>query len=389
MAKVSVVLEKRYKHKDDTYQIKIKIFRNRKAIYISTGFFVKDNEWDMASHKVIRRRDKTILNNKILALHNNITERITTLQQEGKLRNYDNERLADYLRDNPDTDTNKLFITQFNNYTQSCKAQRTRDIYLSTIKHIENFCPTDNLYLEDINKEWLDRFCAYLRKNGCNATNTIAIHLRNIRAILNHARKNGYITNYVFDNYKIQKEETIKRALSIDETRKLYNAKLSPRLSFYRDIFFLIIFLMGINLIDLSKLTSIENGRINYKRAKTGILYSIKVEEEALRIINKYKGNKHLLAIFDKYKNYNDFKRRFNENMKRICKNIGIDCDVSSYWARHTFATLMYEIGVPMDIIADCLGHKSYHNKITSIYVKKSTKQMDEANRKLIDYIIR
>ena len=387
MVKVSAVLEKRYKYKDDTFQIKIKVFRNHSAIYIPTGFFVKDSEWDMESHKVVRRRDKTILNNKILSLCNSTTEKIVLLQKEGRLRNYNNDRLGIYLKDEADTDINKLFVTQFNNYIKQCKAQRTRDIYISTLKHIQEFCDINDLHLEDIDLSWLDRFCLHLKKTGCTAVNSRAIHLRNIRAILNYARKTGAIANYIFDNYKIEKEETIKRSLSIDEVRKLYNAELPPRLSLYRDIFFLIIFLMGINLIDLSNLKAIENGRINYKRAKTGALYSIKVEEEALSIINKYKGGKHLLSVFDRYKNYNDFKRRLNDNMKNICKSIGVNHNVSSYWARHTFATLMYEIDIPMDIIADCLGHKSYHNKITSIYVKKTTKQIDEANRKLIDYI--
>ena len=389
MVKVSVVLEKRYKHKDDTYQIKIKVFRNHKAMYIPTGLFVKDSEWNMDSRKVVLRRDKTLLNNKLLSLQNDVLNKIAYLQKEGLLRNYSNDRLNDYLCGAPDADKSKLLKTQFIGYMQSSKTQRTHDIYMSTFKHIDAFCDIDNLYLDDIDVSWLDKFCAYLEKEGCKAINTRAIHLRNIRAVINFAKKNGLINNYVFDNFKIEKEETIKRALNIKEVRKLYNAALPPRLSMYRDIFFLIIFLMGINLIDLSRLKVIENGRINYKRAKTGTLYSVKVEDEALEIITKYKGSKHLLCVFDRYKNYNDFKRRFNENMKIICNSIGINRDVSSYWARHTFATLMYEIGISMDIIADCLGHKSYHNKITSIYVKKSTKKIDEANRKLIDYIVK
>ena len=41
-----------------------------------------------------------------------------------------------------------------------------------------------------------------------------------------------------------------------------------------------------------------------------------------------------------------------------------------------------------MDTIADCLGHKSFHNEVTLVYVKKSTEKIDAANRKLIDYIL-
>lgn len=57
------------------------------------------------------------------------------------------------------------------------------------------------------------------------------------------------------------------------------------------------------------------------------------------------------------------------------------------YWARHSFATIAYEIGISVDIIAGCLGHKSSH-RITAIYIKKDQKLIDEANRKVIDYVL-
>lgn len=72
--------------------------------------------------------------------------------------------------------------------------------------------------------------------------------------------------------------------------------------------------------------------------------------------------------------------------LSKICNSIGIP-EVSTYWARHTFATIAYEIGISMDVIADCLGHKSSH-RITSIYVRKDQQLIDEANRKVIDYVL-
>ena len=67
----------------------------------------------------------------------------------------------------------------------------------------------------------------------------------------------------------------------------------------YRDLFFLMFFLMGINLVDLSRLTNIENGRVSYKRAKTGTLYDIKVEPDAQDIIERNRGSEHLISLFD------------------------------------------------------------------------------------------
>ena len=171
---------------------------------------------------------------------------------------------------------------------------------MSTWKHIASFCDIDTLSLTDIDIPWLTKFSHYIKQEGCKSTNTIAIHLRNIRAVINYARKLGIISQYVFDNFHIEREETEKRSLTIEEVRKLLYAELPKRQSMYRDIFFLIIYLMGINIVDLSRLTDIVDGRISYRRAKTGTLYNIKVEPEAQEIINRYKGKHYLLNVFDR-----------------------------------------------------------------------------------------
>lgn len=186
--------------------------------------------------------------------------------------------------------------------------------------------------------------------------------------------------------YSIKMEETKKRSLTVEELRKLHDAKLTPLRARHRDIFFLIFYLMGINLIDLSRIVKIENGRITYRRAKTGTLYNIKVEPEALEIIEKYRGKEHLLSVFDRKSSYRYYDVSINKMLSKICNSIGIP-EVSTYWARHTFATIAYEIGISMDVIADCLGHKSSH-RITSIYVRKDQQLIDEANRKVIDYVL-
>ena len=72
--------------------------------------------------------------------------------------------------------------------------------------------------------------------------------------------------------YSIKSEETRKRSLTVEQLRKLHEAKLSPIRSKHRDMFFLIFYLMGINVKDLSKLEKIENGRISYRHSKTGTL---------------------------------------------------------------------------------------------------------------------
>ena len=75
-----------------------------------------------------------------------------------------------------------------------------------------------------------------------------------------------------------------------------------------------------------------------------------------------------------------------NRALKLICKEIDLP-NISVYWARHSFATIAYQIGISTDVIADCLGHKSAH-RITDIYIQKDQAKVDEANRKVIDYVL-
>lgn len=105
-----------------------------------------------------------------------------------------------------------------------------------------------------------------------------------------------------------------------------------------------------------------------------------------MEIIERYRGKEHLIKQFDRKASYLSFDQANNRCLSKICKSIGIP-EVTTYWARHTFATIAYEIGISMDIIADCLGHKNSH-RITSIYVRKDQQRIDEANRKVIDYVL-
>lgn len=388
MIKLSITLDKRRKMADDKFPIKFRISRKGKTLYIPSGYNVCMDEWDERVRKVKKAANRNAINLSLSRRYDDMLEAILKLQAEGKLRQYSDKMLVEYLLNGGNSVSDKqLFKVQLDDMLEIANKERTKQIYKATEEKIKGYCDYDNLYLSAIDIGWLDGFVAYLKRTGCISANTRAIHLRNIRAVLNFAIKHDVISNYVFKNYHIQTSETPKRALTIEQIRALHNADLSPAQCAYRDVFFLIFYLMGINLVDLASLTTIENGRIRYIRSKTGTFYDIKVEPEAMQIITKYKGKKHLIKFFDVYSNYNDYKRHFNENLHKICDVIGIP-RISSYWARHTFATLMYEIGIPFDTIADCLGHKSAQNRITQIYIKKDIRKNDIANRRLIDYVL-
>lgn len=168
----------------------------------------------------------------------------------------------------------------------------------------------------------------------------------------------------------------------------------------YRDMFILMFFLCGINAVDLlnARPNAIQNGRLEYVRAKTHKPYSVKIKPEAMHIIEKYRGIDHLLCIMDNCSSYLDWLRRMDRAMKKIGPYVRsgrggkkiyspLFPDISQYWCRHTWATIAAELDIPKETIAAGLGH-DMGNPTTAIYIDFDRRKVDEANRRIIDYVL-
>ena len=220
----------------------------------------------------------------------------------------------------------------------------------------------------------------------------MAVHLRNLKAICNFALDEELTTFYPFRKFHIRTEETRKKALTLEQIRAFATADITYRNdAMHRDVFMLMFYLRGINVSDLAELTwdDVEDGRIYYRRNKTGKLYSIRLEPEMLDIIERWRGEEHLLAVFDRYKKPNEYNRRLSEALKRICGQDGrpIEPDCSSNWARHTWATLAAELDIPEATITWGMGHEPGH-RTTAIYIKRNQEKVDDANRLVMDYVL-
>lgn len=291
------------------------------------------------------------------------------------------------------------FTRHFQRFIDGKTNKGTKGVYKHSLDKIRSFDPeVDKKSFEDVTLQWLtdfENFCA--RTASKNARN---IHLRNIRAVFNNAIDYEITTAYPFRRFKIRPEATRKRSLSVEELRRLFDYPVEEYAEIYRDMFKLIFLLVGINSADLHGLKSItRDGRIEYKRAKTGRLYSIKVESEAMEIINKYRGKNGLLYIADRWKDSRNFRHQLNKALQRIGqverrgrggkKIITAEFDgLTSYYARHSWATIAYnDLQIPKDIIAQALGH-SGGETVTDIYLDKDPRLVDDANRRVLDWVL-
>ena len=387
MATINYYYDKRSKRMDGTSPLKVSINTKEGSFLLLTGIYLQPTQWNNDQHLVCKHPQKAFLNSHLNNLLVQAEQLLMTEQQKtGKaLSKSQMKMLLSSLYCGEKKKEIGAVETVFKQYiNDKTKKQRTREIYDVTWTKIKNYLGEDAsaLSFEEIDLKWLKAFNAWLIPQ-CPAANARAIHFRNLRAVFNTAIDDELTENYPFRKFKIEHEKTRKRALRVEQLRELHNMPLKNWQRRYVDCFFLMFYLMGINGIDLlsAKPEQIVEGRLEYRRAKTGTLYSIKLEPEALEIINRYKGKSHLLKFCDSRKDYRTFMDKMNKCLKQLIPGC------TTYYARHSVASIASSIGIPLDTIARMLGHSDPTKKITLIYVDFNQGIVDEANRKIIDYL--
>lgn len=404
MATLRLYHDTRTSRNDGASPIKLCVSHKGKTMYINLNVSVPAANWDANSSKVIGLANRARINSFITQKRLEAETELLRLTIDGTIKHMDVKQLRDALCGRDSMESKKPdshgFSIAFREFLDRKSKPRTHDLYARTLHRLYDFCPDlDSLGYEEITKGWLTDFDSFLSGTS-PSRNARNIHLRNIRAVFNYAIDEEYTTVYPFRRFKIKQEETRKRFLTVDRLRLLRDYPCDGYLVKYRDIFMLMFYLMGINSVDLAKArkSDVVDGRLEYRRAKTGKLYSIFIEPEAWDIIKRYEGEgEYLLDILDGYANYRDFYAHMNTGLKKIGETVrkgrggkktvtSAFPDLSTYWSRHSWATLAYSIGVPKDTISEALGHET-GSRITSIYIAFDRKKVDEANRKVLDFL--
>lgn len=291
-----------------------------------------------------------------------------------------------------------------------CK-EKTKQVYEMTLRKMGGYCDVERLRFADISVGWLRDFEHWL--GATCSVNTRGIHLRNIRAVMNAAIDEGVVPAdlYPFRRFKIKKEETMKRSLSVGDLRRLRDYPCEGWQRKYVDVFMLSFYLAGINLVDLMGLPPLgADGVIRYRRSKTGVLCQLSVPPEARAIIERYRGDERLLWFEERLKpgaeGWHDWLHRFNDGLQKVGPSgymyvrrkgrcggkqrvkvyNALFPELTSYWARHTWATLAAEIDVPDAVIDAALGHRS-PCRMADIYIRRDARKVDEAVRRVIEYV--
>ncbi len=249
----------------------------------------------------------------------------------------------------------------------------------------------------DIDAIWLKRYEAWMLKHGL-AINTIGTRVRHLRAVFNLAIEYHVIDKecYPFHAYKVSKvsQSPPKRAMTKADIHRVvsYKGKTDmERLSIA--LFTFSYFTAGINFIDMAMLKqdNIIDGKLCYMRAKTKKQIVIPLQEESKRIIKEYSngiinGRDYIFPILSGYhksavqvaNRLHKVLAKVNRELRNIGKELGLPIKLTTYVARHSFATVLKRAGVSTSIISESLGHSS--EKITQIYLDSfENSQIDEA----------
>lgn len=388
------------KSADGQWTLRVRVNVGSSIAYVATDIKLLDDEWDSGTCEYKGQSD--LQRARVIALRSNLAVLLAELKASGRLSSLNALDIAniirvEVLRKSPRSDPRSLLIKRMEAYRDKCVAKGTMEVYTRTIDTLSRFDhDLASRRMEQVDKRYLEDFEKFCRRTM--SVNTTSILLRNIRTVFNDARDDGVTTNYPFRGFKIRQEETRKRCLSAERLRQLMSMDLPESQVRYRDYFMLMFYLIGVNTVDLfnARPCDLEDGRLNYRREKTGKLYSVKVEPEAMAIIKRYKGQTHLLEAMDNHDDFLSWRTQLNKRLKTLGQITGKRGKVigngpfpelSTYWARHTWATLAYQIGIPVDTIAQALGHSDRSHSVTFTYIKTDQRRVDEANRKLIDFV--
>ncbi len=408
MVYYKLVLNDKRVREDSTYPVEVRITYLRKNTTIATGIRVKKEHWDSNAQLVRKTPNFQKLNQSIGDVFLKVQKIIHELDDNQEFSFIAlKERMDNKLKPSKvvtgDRTFNEFSEELIKNLFSINKVGNAL-VYQTASNRLIGFANGRKLKFKEIDYMFLEDFQRHLINEGVKQ-NSISNYLRTIRAIYNRAIKARVIcrTQYPFNEVTIKSERTAKRAILASDLAKIYTLDLKENTREWhaRNYFFLSFSLIGVSFTDLAylKSTNIINGRIVYRRRKTRKEYSIQITPLAQRIINEYKdrNDKYLLPILPATvaedslvanQKIHQWIKTTNKWMKELAATCDITETLTTYVARHTWATTAKRLGYSNELIAEAMGHE-YGNKITNIYLDNFEQSVvDELNYKVLAAII-
>lgn len=372
------------------------VIHNRVPRQINTGYKLFPPEWDKLHAGVLLPPDTGHSRHAYLvALRSRITEDTARLKSiVSRLERAGHSYTSD--------DVVKIYLTPsqaggFISFAEELVRQlrqigknRTAERYATVLNSFKRFFGEDDVLLDEVDSNLMVRYETFLKARGI-CPNSSSYYMRGLRAVYNRAvEKELTVQRNPFRHVYTGIDKTVKRAVPLKIIRQLreLDLALSPASDFARDIFLFSFYTRGMSFIDMAflKKKDLQNGILTYRRHKTNQQLFIKWEKPMQEIIDKYDTSKtpYLLPIIkdtdaDEWRQYKNASHLVNDKLKKLGERLGLPVPLTSYVARHAWASIAKSKNIPVSTISEAMGHDSENT--TRIYLASlDTSVVDKAN---------
>lgn len=276
--------------------------------------------------------------------------------------------------------------------------------YRNTLQSVRRFVgeSSDCFYLGSVTSDWVSDYVSYMQETDHLSAGSANCYLRTLRAVYNKALKQYRIEEPAESPFKANRilvPSTMKRALAKEDVCLLRDAELVGEKARARDIFMFLFYARGMCFVDLFNLkkSDLYGGYINYHRSKTNMPMRVKIIPELQELIERYaeEDSMYLFPFIhrNRYKTEKEVSeqsalRQVNRNLGAVGKELKFSIPLTTYVARHTWATLVEACGTGTSVIGQALGHSS--ERVTKTYMKgMPSRLIDETNEEMLNSFIR
>ena len=403
-ASLSVVCYKSKRLSNGESPLMLQVSKGGKRQYQSLGVSVNPKFWDFSKNKPKSNcPNREYILKLILNKQAELQQRMLELNAEQK--EYTTTTLLHDEHRKFELKTVKQFYQELIEQYKANEKCGNRLIYKSSYNSINVFT-NGNLEIpfSAIDVAWLNKYEKWLRSKG-NKETTMSLMFRTLRSAYNKAieSKCARKSDYPFNDYRISKFDvsTEKRAIAKADVLKfstdVHSIGKQQYVQLSKDIFIFSYLCGGINFTDIANLTKdniIEGKRLHYIRQKTGKLIKLGLSEEALKIIKRYavESKGYLFPILNaqlhktplqKQNRIHKMLGNVNKNLKLLAAQLGVEANLTTYVARHSFASVLKKSGVNIALISEALGHSDLTT--TQIYLDSfDNEQIDNAMKNLL-----
>ena len=381
------------------------IIHQRKLRWISTDYHVYPEEWNARKSSVIvsnsnnRQAHLQLIQSQIDWEMKQMQCIIHDKEMDGV--SYSVDDLANEIQQLPTSQSVFMFFRQQIAKKEQMQCVGTKNNYTNAVNRFIEFRNQKDLTFSQMTADMMEMYQAWLWNRGVGQ-NTVSFYLRTLRTLHHKAVEAGQATsNDIFAHVQTANVRTAKRAISVKDIRKIEKLDL-PRgssLDKARDMFLFSFYLRGMAFVDMAflKKSDLKCGLVSYNRRKTHQNLNIEWIKPMQAIIDKYaeqtKDSPYMLPILtgketSPYTQYRKVEYNTNYNLKKIGKMIGLKIPLTTYVARHTWASIALHMNIPIATISEGMGHNSY--KTTQIYLESiDVATINDANKKIIRKILK